>query len=191
MFIDNENQIFAYNRDKFFPNNQLVPLKGRRGLRGSSGEGVKEITHIVKSGENISSIASKYKVTVSDIKEWNDIRKKNVRVGQRLTVYVASKSPKTKLAAVVKPKKEVTPAVADSSSLHPSTTEKTLATVVNAAESTANSDYILYTIQSGDSLFTIAKKFPGITDAELMAFNNIRNVKGLVPGRQLKIPKKA
>ena len=191
LFIDNENQIFAYNRDKFFPNNQLVPLKGRRGSRGSSGEGTKEITHIVKSGENISSIATKYKVTVGDIKEWNDIRKKNVRVGQRITVYVASKMPKTKLAAVVKSKKEVTPAVADSSTRKPATAEKTLVAVANSAESTTTNDYILYTIQSGDSLFTIAKKFPGITDAELMAFNNIRNVKGLVPGQQLKIPKKA
>ena len=145
----------------------------------------------MKSGENISSIANKYKVTVGDIKEWNDIRKKNVRVGQRITVYVASKAAKTKLAVVAKPKKEILPAVADSSTLPTAATEKTIAAKTSAAESSTTNDYILYTVQSGDSLFTIAKKFPGITDAELMAYNNIRNVKGLVPGQQLKIPKKA
>ena len=58
-------------------------------------------------------------------------------------------------------------------------------------ESVAAAEYILYTVQSGDSLFTIAKKFPGITDADLRAFNNIRNVKGLYPGQKIKIPKKA
>ena len=58
-------------------------------------------------------------------------------------------------------------------------------------ESTGTGEYIIYTVQSGDSLFTIAKKFPGISDADLRAFNNIRNVRGLYPGQQIKDPKES
>jgi len=191
-FIDNENQIFAYNRDKYFPNNMLVPLKGRRGAKGS-GEGVREVTHLVKSGENLSSVAAKYRVSVAELRDWNDIsRKRNIHSGQRLTIYVAVKSPKNKVAVIEKPKSELPKQVNNSKETKSDQNSKQSALVAqNGTETAASDDFILYTVQSGDSLFTIAKKFPGITDADLIAYNNIRNVKGLVPGQQLKIPKKA
>jgi len=192
-FIDNENQIFAYNRDKYFPNNMLVPLKGHlRGSRGSSAAGMRELTHVVKSGDNLGSIASKYRVSVSELKEWNDIRKKNLRIGQRITVYVPGKSLKNKEAVIEKPKVEQQTLANNTTETKTVQTDKTSAAIAETgSESTSTSDYILYTVQSGDSLFTIAKKFPGITDVDLREFNNIRNVKGLYPGQQLKIPKKA
>ncbi len=193
-FIDNETQIFAYNRDKYFPNNQLVPLKGHfRGSKGSAAQGMREITHVVKSGENLGSIAREYRVTVADVREWNDIRKKTLRIGQRITVYVPGKSLKGKETKPESPKPEQQTLANNSSATKEVKTENsaiTAGTDTNA-ESATTSDYILYTVQSGDSLFTIAKKFPGITDADLKAFNNIRNVKGLYPGQQIKIPKRA
>lgn len=193
-FIDNETQIFAYNRDKYFPNNMLIPLKGRgRYTRATSTEGMKEITHIVKSGDNLGSIASKYRVTVNDLKEWNDLRKKTLRIGQLITLYVPGKSLKSKEPLLAKPKSN--PQVLASTPATPADSTKkatpVAANTTSGSDTAASGDYILYTIQSGDSLFTIAKKFPGITDADLRAFNNIRNVKGLVVGQQLKIPKKA
>ena len=193
-FIDNENQIFAYNRDKYFPNNMLVPLKGHlRGSRGSAAQGMREITHVVKSGENLGSIAREYRVTIADVKEWNDIRKKTLHIGQRITVYVPGKSLKGKETKLEKPKPEQQTLASNSSAAKEVKTENTpiAASTSTNDESTATSDYILYTVQSGDSLFTIAKKFPGITDVDLKEFNNIRNVKGLYPGQQLKIPKRA
>ena len=196
-YIDNESQIFAFNRDKYFPNNMLVPTRGtrttaKRGSAGSSVAGLNEITYVVKSGDNLGSIASKHRVTVNDLKEWNDFRKKTLQIGQRITVYVPGKPMKSKEAQIEKPK-------ADQQTISAQSTEGK-SVVANSAvvQSDAtksvlsgSDDYIIYTVQNGDSLFTIAKKFPGITDADLKEFNNIRNVKGLYPGQQLKIPKRA
>ncbi len=196
-FIDNETQIFAYNRDKYFPNNMLVPLRGSRttASRRSSGlsvAGMKEITYVVKSGDNLGSIASKHRVTVNDLKEWNDFRKKTLQVGQRITVYVPGKPLKSKEAQIEKSKAEQQTIAAQITEGKPDNTVSAALPGNDTTPASSGSDeYTIYTVQNGDSLFTIAKKFPGITDADLKAFNNIRNVKGLYPGQQLKIPKRA
>lgn len=190
-YIDRETQIFAYNRDKYFPNNMLVPLKGRvRTTKGTSAEGMREVTHVVKSGDNLGSIASKYRVSLNDLKEWNDLRKKTLQIGQRITLYVPGKSLKSKEAVLEKPKVE-TQTLAGQQPSTVSTVKASLAAVDTTVDSATTGEYIIYTVQSGDSLFTIAKKFPGISDADLRTFNNIRNVRGLYPGQQLKIPKRA
>jgi len=183
-FIDNQTKIFAFEREKYFPNNQLVPLKNvhshgsKTNYAGAAG--MKEITHVVASGDNLGSIASKYRVTINDLNEWNSFRKKTLQIGQHIAVYVPAKSEKDKAAKLEKPK-------ADQPALASSTT----ATAPANSEAASAEEFILYTVQIGDSLFTIAKKFPGITDADLIAFNKIRNVKGLYPGQQIKIPKRA
>ncbi|MEI6277068.1 MAG: transglycosylase SLT domain-containing protein [Prolixibacteraceae bacterium] len=195
-YIDNQNQIFAYNRDKYFPNNMLVPLKGNRSLKGVSAKGMKEITYVVKSGENLGIVAGKYKVSVAELRDWNDISKKrNIRTGQRITIYVSEKTLKNLEASLeISNSSQTTLATSQSadSKKMANPSDKTPVTAITAnLASVATTEYILYTVQSGDSLFTIAKKFPGITDADLKAYNNIRNVKGLYPGQQIKIPKRA
>jgi membrane-bound lytic murein transglycosylase D len=168
----------------------LVPLKGKvRSAKGTSAEGMREVTHVVQSGDNLGSIASKYRVSLNDLKEWNDIRKKTLQIGQRITLYVPGKSLKSKEAVLEKPKVETQTLAGQPSTV--STTKMSIASAETGGESAATGDYIIYTVQSGDSLFTIAKKFPGISDSDLRSFNNIRNVRGLYPGQQIKIPKRA
>ena len=46
------------------------------------------VTHRVRSGENLGTIARKYGVTVRQIINWNKLRNPNsLRVGQRLEIY--------------------------------------------------------------------------------------------------------
>jgi hypothetical protein len=48
----------------------------------------KRIVHKVKRGENLSTIASKYHVSVGAIEKWNGIsRKKALYFGQKLTIW--------------------------------------------------------------------------------------------------------
>ena len=48
----------------------------------------KKVTHVVRSGENPTTIASRHGVKVSDLLEWNDWDKKVVlQIGQKVTVY--------------------------------------------------------------------------------------------------------
>ena len=43
--------------------------------------------HIVKYGENLGLIAQKYKCTITDLKEWNNLRKSTIYPKQKLIVY--------------------------------------------------------------------------------------------------------
>jgi len=45
------------------------------------------VTHRVKSGETLYSIAKHYDTTVTSVKEWNHLRNNMIQVGQRLTIY--------------------------------------------------------------------------------------------------------
>ena len=45
------------------------------------------ITHIVSKGEYLHKIAMQYKTTAADIMAWNSMETKDIKIGQRLTIY--------------------------------------------------------------------------------------------------------
>ncbi len=61
------------------------------GLSSSSAVKTKTITHTVKSGEYLGKIASRYKVSVADIKRENRLKSETLRVGQKLRITVEVK----------------------------------------------------------------------------------------------------
>ncbi|MEZ8296306.1 N-acetylmuramoyl-L-alanine amidase [Vibrio splendidus] len=61
------------------------------GSSSSSAVKTKTITHTVKSGEYLGKIASRYKVSVADIKRENRLKSETVRVGQKLRITVEVK----------------------------------------------------------------------------------------------------
>ena len=50
-------------------------------------------------------------------------------------------------------------------------------------------EYTTYTIKSGDSFYTIAKNYPGISAQDIMDFNGLSSSK-IKPGMTIRIPKK-
>ena len=120
---------------------------------------VKITEHIVDRGENLVSIARKYDVSIADIKDWNKIEDNNIQVGAKLIVgkkYVVSTDVKN-----TQTKKE------------------------NIA--TNDRDEVkLYYVKKGDSLFSIAKKYPGVSISDLKKWNGIKN-ESLKAGMKLKI----
>lgn len=120
---------------------------------------VKITEHIVDRGETLGSIARKYDVSMSDIKDWNKIEDNNVQLGAKLIVgkrYVVSSENKN-----VPAKKE------------------------NIAVNDRN-EVKLYYVKKGDSLFSIAKKYPGVSISDLKKWNGIKN-ESLKAGMKLKI----
>jgi membrane-bound lytic murein transglycosylase D len=118
-----------------------------------------KITYRVRSGDFLGLIARKYAVRVSQIKQWNGLRSNNLKIGQRLTIYPRN--------------------AAGSSS---ATTSKTTASKPVSGKTT------IYTVRSGDSLWTIAQKFPGVSVQNIKDWNGISGTK-LKPGMKLKISK--
>ena len=53
----------------------------------SSAPTTRKVTHVVKSGEVLGTIAEKYGVKVSDVQRWNSLKGSNIRVGQKLTIH--------------------------------------------------------------------------------------------------------
>ena len=49
-----------------------------------------QIIHRVRRGDTLIDIARKYRVTVPQIREWNNIKSNLIRIGQRLTIYQKS-----------------------------------------------------------------------------------------------------
>ncbi|NEW84203.1 MAG: transglycosylase SLT domain-containing protein [Mariniphaga sp.] len=184
-FIDNQTQIFAYNRDKYFPNNQIALIKEVVGKSNYNTEGKKKIVYTVQRGDSPGKIAGKFRISTSNLVAWNNIRHNMIRTGQKLTIYVNGNTPETLARAETAKVKPEVSKVQTRSQIIPSQ----LQTI--SAEKALNGEYTLYTVRSGDSLYTIAKQFAGVSDIEIKLLNNIKNARNIVPGQKLKIPVKA
>jgi len=116
-------------------------------------------TYKVRSGDYLGKVARKYGVRVSDIKKWNGLRSNNLRVGQRLTIYQRGRSTSSSTKS-------------SSSSNNTSITSNTKT----------------YKVQKGDSLWSISKKFPGVSVQNIKDWNDISGT-NLKVGTTLKISK--
>ncbi len=59
----------------------------------------------------------------------------------------------------------------------------------SSASTAGSGDYTTYTVKSGDSLYSIAKNYSGVSAQDIMNFNGMSNSK-IKPGMKIKIPKK-
>ncbi len=117
-----------------------------------------QIRYKVRSGDYLGKIASRYGVGVSQIKRWNGLRSNNLRIGQRLTIFTRNPNITNSKKTVAKATKKVV--IPPGAKVH--------------------------TVQSGDSLWTISKKYPGISIENLREWNGISG-KNLKPGTKLKL----
>ncbi|WP_375238093.1 LysM peptidoglycan-binding domain-containing protein [Aurantibacter sp.] len=115
--------------------------------------------YTVRSGDYLGKIARKFGVRVSQIKKWNGLRNNNLRIGQRLTIYPRNPS----------------------GSISSSTQKNTTKTTVSGSGKT-------YKVKSGDSLWSISRKYSNVSVQNLKDWNNISGTK-LKLGQILKVSK--
>ena len=58
-----------------------------------------------------------------------------------------------------------------------------------APAASSSGDYTTYTVKSGDSFYSIAMNYSGISAQDIMNFNGLSSSK-IKPGMKIKIPKK-
>ncbi len=180
-FVVKDTAVFAYEREKYFPNNTLADP-----TTSSSGyfvpvdiKGKEKVVYTVKAGDNVGFISTWFHVRASDLRYWNDIHRDIIRVGQKLAVYVpeGQKDKYSKLNSM---------SFADK--------QASVGKSVKAAEpkkaEPVDPNYVYHTVQRGDTIWDIAKKYAGITSDDIMKLNNLSNDRGLYVGQKLKIRRK-
>ena len=123
-------------------------------------------TYVVRSGDYLGRISSRTGASVSNIRKWNKLKGNTIYPGQKLTVWMPKgKEVQPEKVAVV-PKKEE---------------KKELAT-----KSTEDGSFLTYEVKPGDTLWSIAQKFPGVSADNLKSYNKMDAL--IKAGEQLKIP---
>lgn len=119
---------------------------------------LKNIEYTVQKGDNLGNIAKKFGTAITDLKEWNRLSDNNIALGKTLIVA------KNEIAIT--------------------TTNATAASFKKGKNNTASQhDYL---VKKGDSLFSIAKKYSGVTVSDIKKWNDINN-EDIKPGMKLKI----
>jgi membrane-bound lytic murein transglycosylase D len=172
-------------------------------------------TYTVKRGDNLGEISQKYGCSVAELKKWNKIKGNNIQVGQKLKIVktITVTEPVIEEAVAEAPKKQPeTKATPNSKETKPGTkAEKeaaeeaiaatveqdaaiaaadtkpaSVASIKKAKEITTYEEAHMYIVQKGDSLFSIAKKHPGVTVENLKTWNKIKG-NSITPGMKLKV----
>jgi membrane-bound lytic murein transglycosylase D len=121
----------------------------------------KDIAYSVQKGDNLGSIAKKFGASVEELKQWNNLTSNAIAIGNSLIVAKNEIVIDTNKVAIASFKKK---------DQYPSTAGK-------------ESEYY---VKKGDSLYSISKKYPGVTISDLKKWNNIKGEE-LKPGMKLKI----
>jgi membrane-bound lytic murein transglycosylase D len=120
--------------------------------------------HVVRRGETLGGIASKYHTTVTNIKRWNNLRSNTIYVGQKIKLYGTA---------------------ANRTNTVSSNSGSTTTTTTNTGQSSGT--VIYYKVKPGDTLYGIARKYKGLTIDEIRASNGASKTTNLKAGTVLKL----
>ena len=165
-FLDaNRDTLYAYKADSLV-NGRVLQDQGRSGSKSSAKSGSsssqQRIAYKVKSGDYLGKIASRYGVTVAQIKSWNGLRSNNIQIGQTLYIY-----------------RNGGPTISQGSTGGSS----------SSSSSSSKPKTVIYTVKNGDSLYKIAKNYPGVSAEDIKKANGLKS-DAIRAGQKLTIPSK-
>ena len=179
-FLDaNRDSLYAYKADSLVQNRVLTDSGSKSGGKstgkssGGSTNQQQRIAYKVKSGDYLGKIASKYGVTVAQLKSWNKLKSNSIQIGQTLYIY-KNGGPTISQGST---------GGSSSSSSSKSNSSK------SGSSSSSGSKAKIYTVKNGDSLYKIAKNYPGISADDIKKANGLSS-DSIKPGQKLTIPAK-
>ncbi|MDR3262431.1 MAG: transglycosylase SLT domain-containing protein [Tannerella sp.] len=184
-FIDREDSVYIHRVEELLANCSPVNISGETGAETTR----ETIKHTVEAGENLYIIANRYGVTAQNIRKWNGLGSNKVPKGKRLTIHINN-------GGITYAARSDTdsPAKEDKSAAAPPPAKKTAEVKTKSAVATQTTtsaadggNTISYTVRSGDSLYSISKKYPGATIQKIQSVNQMKDNK-LKIGQVLKIP---
>jgi membrane-bound lytic murein transglycosylase D len=185
-FLNSEEEIYKY-KDSIYLNEQVTlisPSKSDRpytdyNYTPPSTNGKKKLHYTVKSGDTYSNIAEWYDCSVNDLKYWNRTQSTKLQIGQKISVWVPAKkyTHYQKINSMSSEQKEKTniPTKNNKPIVKPDKTK-----------------YVVYKMKSGDNLWSISKKYEGVSANDIQKINGFSDddVRGLKVGQEIIIKKK-
>jgi membrane-bound lytic murein transglycosylase D len=162
-FVEKENLIAGHRKDEL--------LAGSTASNNS--KNLEKIVHKVKKGETIRAISGRYGVSIANIRKWNGLKSNRLATGKRLTVYIDNGGYALASEAIQR---------AASQSANQASPQ------THTASDKLTVEYERYKVKPGDSFYSIAKRYPGCSQSDLMKLNNVTNTK-LIAGQYIKVPK--
>lgn len=165
VFTSNEDKIYAYVEKERAKIEMPYYVTGTRLASNDTASSSKYTTktkyHTVRRGESLGLISNKYGVAVTDLKRWNNLRSNMINSGAKLKIVSTVKQsiPTPKPVPTIVDKQE----------------ETAVASVeVDKTGDSIDKETTIYTVQKGDNLSSIARKF-NISIAELKELNNLED----------------
>ena len=204
-YLNNEQALYAYKTKKGIEKDKLLAEVKKAKDRN---------IHYVKSGESLGLIAKRYRVYVSQIKQWNGLRSNTIYPGQKLVLFGAgsskyyqkSKTPVQRSGTqsvhkvksgenlgLIAKKYKCTPTDLKewnnlkNSKIYPNQKLIVYKPAEKSKASVKDGKYLYHVVRKGDTLWDIAKEYDGVTVDQIKRLNNIRNTKRLQPGQKIKI----
>lgn len=187
-FIDLNDTIRKYKSDIYLNRTNLTVNPARSTYLPPDIKGKTKIYYTVKDGDNLGFISEWFRVGLTNLRYWNDIYGNTIRVGQKITLFVdpAQAGNYSNINTMTFEEKQsmagnnitVNPLAAKESS-------------VSESDSESDSEYVIYTVQYGDTIWDIVKKFDSVSTSEVLVLNGISDPGRIQVGQKLKIKKKS
>ncbi|MDF1572252.1 MAG: LysM peptidoglycan-binding domain-containing protein [Bacteroidales bacterium] len=206
-FIDLQDSIMAYKDSVYFNKEKMITSPSSVNSRYQvdlPADKYDKLFYTVKSGDNVGYIADWYDVRTSDLRYWNNISRNLIRSGQKLTIY----KPKGHSArykdmdnmTFTQKQQFAGRTVSSTASSASSASSVPTAGASSGSEGTSPGgsggaagdepgEFIYYTVRSGDTLWDIAQKYPGVSDTDISRWNNLSNSNRIKPGQKIRIRK--
>ncbi|MFH0757144.1 MAG: LysM peptidoglycan-binding domain-containing protein [Bacteroidota bacterium] len=202
-FIDLQDSIFSYKDSVYFDSGKMVATP-QHFAAGTSmdlpSDKYDKFYYTVKSGDNVGYIADWYDVRASDLRYWNNISRNMIRTGQKLVIFKPkgnsarySEVNSMSFAAKQRFAGNEMPATANSQSGSQSGTAgaATKTTPQGASADDTNAEYVMYKVRPGDTLWEIAKQYPGVSEDDIARLNHITDASKIQPGQVIRIRRKS
>jgi membrane-bound lytic murein transglycosylase D len=173
-----DSTLFAVTVQKI----EYPPAPGRQYLgepvKNLEIEGKTKIKYTLQSGDVLGIIAEKYDVEVADLKYWNNISdERKIQAGKTLDIFVDNDKV-DEYASLQKTTKTNTVKTPTPNQIQQNTT-----LAVFQEMNTGNK--VEYTVRNGESPFTIAKKYDGVSPEDILKWNNIADAGKIQIGQKL------